>query len=614
MQKTNHHISPMMTKDVVVGMDGNHTINNSAAVGPNTLHNIYSYPTTTTTTTTNNYLLPNYNNNTTGNNNNNNSSTTSSPFNLTSPNCLSSPIITPNSSSTNSNNLDNNNNNNNNNSNQSSNNNSPLIEKENNKHNLPSTVNLNSSLNNNSSLTDLEQQVNFYKERFDTFKKGFLIERTSRLKTINDLYKFTKKMEILQKQLFEKDSALFALTNENIKLKEEIYEMNSNHLGDNTLSSTSTNNSNSNNNSFNSNGRDRSPSEVNNNKKKLLPNFSFKRRNTELNNNSSLQSMDGSSSNSSNGNSGNGGNINGNQNNNKNSSSNNSSNNNLNNQNANDAIKEMKHWRELYRKVSSDLKKKEKEISDLTSSEHITKQMLMETQSKFKQQENVLQKSNENIQQLKMEIFQKENENRENLKKIELVELQYNDLQKLNEQLQNKLKEDEEIINGLRLELEEKQMHIKKLTEKCFEMKTQLNFVRLQIRKYKCKRITKTMLTATKNDCVIVLHKNPQNGLLWIDIKVKNKKDNQPLDDENNLGNSVQSFPLTSIVDIVPDVHDVKRFTIYFYSKGNVNNNNNNGFVQKPIVETFECVDENERTEVMQGIQEFISIAQSTLL
>ncbi|KAG2388221.1 hypothetical protein C9374_001071 [Naegleria lovaniensis] len=443
----------------------------------------------------------------------------------------------------------------------------------------------------------LRQQIEETKEKYETFRKGFLIERNQRLKTVHDLYKFTKKMEVLQKQLFEKDSALLVLTTENVKLKEEIYEIQkfggsngastSNSV---TPSSQANNQSNSNTSSNNNNT---------NGESKKRQGFLFtKRRNLSSD---AADTTNNASSNSEN----------------KNEFGVTDSPSKINNESKLDAIQEMKHWRELYRKTQNDLKKREKQISDLQSQEHVQKQMLQEIQSKYRSVEVTLSKHQETINTLKSELFEKEQLSMKALNDNDFLQQQLTmertEHQRWKDEFLENYKNLEETATSLKNEIERKDLDLRRLTEKCMELKEQLNSVRLQIRKFKCKRISHGGLaskfglgSSTKHDAAIILHKNPKNGLLWVDIKLRSGKDDN-LDLNNAIhSNMVQSHPLTSITDIVPDVHDSKRFSIYFFSNATASPSKN---TPNAVVETFECSSESERTEIMQGIQEFISIA-----
>ncbi|EFC42598.1 predicted protein [Naegleria gruberi] len=433
----------------------------------------------------------------------------------------------------------------------------------------------------------LKRQLESTKERYDTFRKGFILERNQRLKTVHDLYKFTKKMEILQKQLFEKDTALLALSTENVKLKEDIYEIHK--FG---VNSTMAQPSNNNQPTAAASNKDNSDS---GSKRRLF--FSRKR-------NMSTDSAD--------------------------NSKNSLSNENLkqvvnmdftdktespkagNNESKLDAIQEMKHWRELYRKTQNDLKKREKQISDLQSQEHVQKQMLQEIQAKYRNTEGNLSKSQEAITSLKSQLFEREQSHLNLSKENDLLQQQLSEYQKWKEDFLEDYQNMEQTVANLKEEIERKDLDLLRLTEKCMELKEQLNSVRLQIRKFRCKRISqgglanKLMGSVTKSDAAIVLHKNPQNGILWIDIKIRTGKDQDRSDFNAINSNIVQSHPLTSITDIVPDVHDPKRFSIYFFSNATASPSKN---TPNSVIETFECTSESERTETMQSIQEFISIA-----
>nr|CAG4713809.1 unnamed protein product [Naegleria fowleri] len=466
----------------------------------------------------------------------------------------------------------------------------------------------NSSLNSSSNATTnkmsshhenelefLKQQIEETKEKYETFRKGFLIERNQRLKTVHDLYKFTKKMEVLQKQLFEKDSALLVLTTENVKLKEEIYEIqkfggsNSTSTSNSVTPSAQANQTNSTISSNNSNGEG-----------KKRQGFLFtKRRNLSSD---AADTTNNSSSNSEN---------------NKNEFGVTDSPSKINNNESKlDAIQEMKHWRELYRKTQNDLKKREKQISDLQSQEHVQKQMLQEIQSKYRSIEATLSKHQDQLNSLKSELFEKEQLSMRLLNENEFLQhqltMERTENQRWKDEFLENYKNLEQTASSLNSEIERKDLDLRRLSEKCMELKEQLNSVRLQIRKFKCKRISQGGLaskfglgSATKQDAAIILHKNPRNGLLWVDIKLRSKDDNLDLNNAIH-SNMMQSHPLTSITDIVPDVHDSKRFSIYFFSNATASPSKN---TPNAVIETFECSSESERTEIMQGIQEFISIA-----
>ena len=456
------------------------------------------------------------------------------------------------------------------------------------KRDLPETFNLSNvdQQQGGDELEILKRHLESTKERYETFRKGFLLERNQRLKTVHDLYKFTKKMEILQKQLFEKDTALLALSTENVKLKEDIYEIHK--FGTNSVSTSSQP---SNQPAGLPNNKDNSDS---GSKRRLF--FSRKRNmssdsadnsKTPLSNESLKQvvTMDFNDKTDSP---------------------------KANNESKLDAIQEMKHWRELYRKTQNDLKKREKQISDLQSQEHVQKQMLQEIQAKYRNTEGNLSKSQEAITTLKSQLFEREQSHLNLAKENDLLQQQLSEYQKWKEDFLEDYQNMEQTVANLKEEIERKDLDLLRLTEKCMELKEQLNSVRLQIRKFRCKRISqgglaKLMGSVTKSDAAIVLHKNPQNGILWIDVKIRTGKDQDRSSDFNSINsNIVQSHPLTSITDIVPDVHDPKRFSIYFFANATASPSKN---TPNSVIETFECTTESERTETMQNIQEFISIA-----
>ena len=131
----------------------------------------------------------------------------------------------------------------------------------------------------------------------------------------------------------------------------------------------------------------------------------------------------------------------------------------------------------------------------------------------------------------------------------------------------------------LKEETKAKDEIIAQFGEKLFHLKTQLNNVRLQLRKFSVNRCLKTK-KPTKTEATIVLHKNPMNKLFMIDIM------------EGKNQTMLYSYPLTMITDVQLLEHQ-NQFSIKFLN------------------ENLEWFEATNCADIVDDIREFIDLASA---
>jgi chromosome segregation ATPase len=198
-------------------------------------------------------------------------------------------------------------------------------------------------------------------------------------------------------------------------------------------------------------------------------------------------------------------------------------------------------------KLETQLKTKERETNELRSSEAVKKQLLEDNHMQIKQfQERIrlLDAENKRLSEhsKKLEDVLRQSELDGKLWQNRTKEKE-NELQQMMQTLDEKIK----TISELQSSIQDKDASISQLSAKLIDMKSQMDTINLQLRKFPVK-VNKLL---GKSDTMMILQKNPQNGLLTLNI--------QP-----TKGGAGTVHKLESIVDVKPDKTDATKFQLIF--------------------------------------------------
>ncbi|KAL0481147.1 acyl-(acyl-carrier-protein)-UDP-N-acetylglucosamine O-acyltransferase [Acrasis kona] len=137
-------------------------------------------------------------------------------------------------------------------------------------------------------------------------------------------------------------------------------------------------------------------------------------------------------------------------------------------------------------------------------------------------------------------------------------------------ELEELVHQNEEELKTLRKSNLEKEEDNSLLSRKMLIMKQEMSIVKLQLRKFNVYRVRSFL---PNSQAVIVLHKNPQNGIIMLTVDVNNS--------------ALLVAPISAIIRVIPDGTNPKRFSVIFYNN---------------VTEVF---DSDNRSELLDTIKEF---------
>ncbi|KAL0477712.1 hypothetical protein AKO1_007501 [Acrasis kona] len=181
---------------------------------------------------------------------------------------------------------------------------------------------------------------------------------------------------------------------------------------------------------------------------------------------------------------------------------------------------------------------------------------------------NILERASTNHVK-EQQTFKKERT--ELVKKIEHQTRCIFELEQKNSSAEELIHQNEEELNQLKKDGAQKDENINLLSQKLVLQKEEMSLIKLQLRKF---HVTRVRSFFPNQDALVVLHKNPQNGLLMISVEV------------NNI--PLLAAPVASIMHIKPDDANMRRVNMVFFNNA---------------METFECQDRRDFIETLKVFQ-----------